>query len=411
MPTTFTDRSIGERDDRVEVRLGDQTVIIAESYSVKCEILTQPAAWSIRIGHGGAAAELLRRFPPNTPFELRIGGNPQQTGNVDAVTADEAPGGTEVSIRGRDSLAPLHDDLIDAERAFNTDTYTALVLRQLDEVGLGDRVLFTTNRANREIKGGVKFTELEPVKTVEQIRLEAGGGPSGADGVRHVQVQAHLGERRYEFLMRYLGMAGLFLWATADGSFVLSEPNANQKACAAIIRKLTSQGLLSQFADKNGKITDTVTTKVSAFANATEHRFARYRVYGHGAGKKGGHPKAFGEFLDTEMQDLGFKKSKTVHSPNIRTKEQAEFTARRIAAEDRRQGFTLRYVVSGHSCPVGGGQRMVWTPDTVVTIDDDILNVHEDMYLEGCEYRRGPQTETELTFVRRKDLVFGPGEF
>lgn len=399
MPKTFADRTIGAADDRVALRLGGDEVFIAETYTVKSAILTQPAAWSMRLGHAKTTADLLHKYPPNTPFELFIAGNLQQTGTVDMVGAEQSAGATEFTIRGRDSLAPLHDDLIDAERAFNTETYIDLVQAQLKAVGLGDRLIVASNRSNRQVKAGVPLVELEPVKTVQEILLEAGGVPTGGGSVTHVQIQARLGERRYEFLMRYLSMAGLFLWAAADGGFVLSEPNSKQEPAYAIARGIKDQ------------TRNTVTVKHASFTNDTAHRFRLYDAYGRGAGRKGGHTKALGTFLDTEMDAFGFTKTKTIRAATVRTAEQAQFVARKMAAEDRRQGYQLRYTVSGHTVPVKGNLRAVWTPDTVVRVDDELLNLHDSFYLEACEYRRSPQTETELTLVRRDDLVFGPNEF
>lgn len=399
MPTLFEDRTIGADPDRVKLVLGNEEVLIAESYAVHCGILTQPASWSMRIGWSKTSAALLKRYPPNTPFQLFIGDNLQQTGNLDSPGVEESSGATTFTVRGRDSLAPLHDDLVNAERSFDTEKYIDLVQKQLQEVGLGDRVIVASNRANRIVKAGVPIIELEPVKTVAEIRLEAGGVSSGPGAIKHVQVQARLGERRFEFLMRYLSMGGLFLWAAADGGFVLSEPNSKQEVAASIIRKVT------------GQTRNDVTVKSAMFSNSTEHRYRRYAVYGRGVGRKGGHLKALGLFEDTEMADWGFVKTKTIRSTTIRTEEQAQFVARKMAAEDRRNGYQLKYVVSGHTVPTNGTQRMVWTPDTVIRVRDELLNINDDMYLESCEYRRSPHTETELTLMRRQDLVFGPNEF
>src|SRR6266571_492908 len=134
----FSPNTIGELDDRVRLVLNGNEVLIAETWDVKCSIFTQPAAFSLRLGHGGTVAELIKRYPPRTPFQLYIGKSQQQSGRTDARGAEDSAGGSEFTVRGRDTLAPLHDDLIADESVFNEPTYVDLVKKQLKEVGLGD---------------------------------------------------------------------------------------------------------------------------------------------------------------------------------------------------------------------------------------------------------------------------------
>lgn len=391
---SFDPNTIGQVDDQVTLTLAGEDVLIAESYEAKASIFTQPAAWSIRLGHGGVVASLLAKYPPRTPFELRIAGNVQQSGWLDAPGAEESSGATEFTVRGRDTLAALHDAYVDSEVSFADAKYIDLVRKQLDLVGLEDRIIVGSNLANRSIKSGVRVVELEPLKTVDQILTEAGGPPS----VSHQTIQYKLGERRYEFLKRYLDLAGLFLFATGDGNFVLSAPNAKQRPVARIVRKL-------------GQLRTAVNVKSASFVNGTENRFSRYDVYGRGAGRKGGHPKALGTFTDDEMVGWGFQKTHTIRSSNCRSKEQATFLARRKCAEDRRAHWQFKYTVSGHTTASTTGERAVWTPDTVIDVDDDLLGMHGIFYLAECTYRRNPQTETELVLMRPQDLLFGPSEF
>jgi len=393
----FDPENIGQGDDKLRLVLADREVFIAESCEVKSGVFVHPAAWSMRLGHSGVAAQLLKKYFPNDPFKLYIGPNLQQTGFIDAVGATQSSGGTDFTIRGRDILAPMHDDLIDAERAFNEKTYFDLVRKNLDEVGLEKYPLRATNRAYRELKAGVAIRELAPPRNVEEILTNAGSGGRG-DGIVHQVIQAKLGERRYDFVKRYLDLVGLFLWAGAD-EFILSEPNANQDPIGRIRRTL----------DQTSQDTN---VKSCTFDNGTEHRFALYQVYGHGAGRKNNHAKAIGQFLDDEMDFLGFRKSKTIRSTNARTTEQAVFLARRHMAEANRASYKLHYTVSGYRAPsLYGGLSFVWTTDTVIEVDDELLGIKAPYYVSGVTQREGPQAETEIELTRPADLVFGPLEF
>lgn len=394
---TFKAGRIGEIADRVRLKLHHEDVLIAEQYEVSCSLFRQPATFSITVGHAGTAAQLIKKYPVGSPFQLFIGDVPQFTGVLDDPSAESTTNGTSVTFRGRDASAPLHDDHIDSERTFKDDTYLSLAKKQLEAVGLGDRAIATSNRANRKVKGGVPIQELSaPARTVEQILTHAAGAP----GVIHQQIQARLNEKRYEFLLRYLQLAGLFFWAAADGSFVLSEPNTKQAPVSSILRRV-------------GMSRNETNVISGAWQDYTSNRFSKYEVYGRGTGGKNGHAKALGEYIDDEMTARGFVKRKIWRSQNARTKEQATFLARRMCAEDRRNGSNLRYTVAGHTTPfTGGGQRAVWTPDTIVRIDDEIFGVHEPMYLTDCTYRCSSSgTTTDIVLQSPNDQVYGPGEF
>lgn len=389
----------GEVDDRVRIRLGaDDDVRICESYDVRVGVFNQPTQFTIQLGHADIAANLINRWPPNTSFELYIGDVLQQTGKTDG-PACRGAGGTRVTIKGRDALAPLHDDHIADERTFKDDTYISLAKKQLEAVGLGGTPIRGSNLANRQIRSGVKLVELSTGRTGDQIVTQAAAPPGskGESTLIHQQIQARLNERRYEFLLRYLQLAGLFFWAAADGTFVLSGPNGSQKPMGSIIRHVGQSRLETNVVDHD-------------FSNDTTHRFSEYSVYGRGSGGKNGHAKALGTFVDDEMFNWGFTKKKIWRSQNARTKEQAEFLARRMAAEDRRNGWQLKYTMSGHTTPFTGGARAVWTPDTIVRVQDEILGIEGYFYISECQYRRSPATTTEITLLRPVDLIFGPTE-
>lgn len=392
--TYVNSKGIGEIDDRVRLFVGDEEAVICETYSVHVSVFNQPARWTVQLGSADTCSALLKMFKPGRTFRLKIGDVLQQTGTLENQGA-KTRGGTAVTISGRDQLAPLHDDHISDERTFKDDTFLSLARKQLDAVGLQNHPLVGSNRANRKIRAGVPLVELAPPRDVTQILTEATGAP----GISHMEILARLNERRYEFLNRYLQLAGLFMWAGADGSFILSEPNAKQEPISSIIRRP------GQSRQETNVIDDD-------FNFRTEHRFSEYSFYAKGVGRKNAHAKALGVFVDDEMTNLGFVKKKVARSQNARTKAQAEFLARRAAAEDRRSGWTLSYTVSGHSTSSNKtGESCVWTPDTVVHVDDQILGILGDFYLGEVEYRRSPETTTRLTLFRKEDLVYGPGEF
>ncbi|WP_394849707.1 hypothetical protein LZC95_19920 [Pendulispora brunnea] len=402
----------GGLDDRVRLELGGQEVVVAESYEVRAGILSQPAAFGVRLGHGDVAAKLFKKYPPKTPFRLYIGDVLQQCGETDGYRAESSVGATEVTLRGRDSLAPLYDGYVERERSYLDSTFSELVRSALREVGLDPAKLRTSGRADRSIRAGVPITELGPPRTVDEIALSSGGrapNPSGETNYA-ASIQTKLGERWFEFLRRYLDRGGLFLWSSTDGGFVLSQPNANLKPTYRIVRQ-------------RGKHDNSVNVLHAELVHETTHRHSEVVIYGRGGGRKFGRTKSRGSFVDNEMWQgfrqgpeaaggpdaQGYRRPLVLRDANVSTPGQAEFLALRRLAEERRAGWSLVYRLAGHTTPaIQGGGRAVWTFDTLVEVSDDEFDLHETFYIENVEYVRGSDgTTTTIRLMRLRDLVFG----
>ena len=96
-----------------------------------------------------------------------------------------------------------------------------------------------------------------------------------------------------------------------------------------------------------------------------------------------------------------------------KSKAQAQYIARRWAADARRKHWNLIYTVKGHSAPwLQGTGRAVWDIDTVVRVYDDTLQIYGDFWIESVVFRCGPDgTYTDLRLRRPEDLIYGDGEF
>ncbi len=388
-------RTAGGLDDEVRLEIDGVRVAYAESYEIKSGILSQPDAFSFVVGHGGIVRELLDLARPGRTFKLSINGHVQQIGRIDGATV----GGKSatVTIRGRDELAKLHDSYVQAEKSIKDAKYTDLVRKALAEVGLEKIPLATSNLAARRIRTGRQTIEIRPPRTVEEILTEAAGksatGPSGST-LSHVTINAKFGETWYSHVKRELDRAGLFLWHTPLG-FVLSEPNSAQPPTYSIeVDSARSRG-------------DVVVEDFS-FRNEATHRHSAVLVYGKGGFGKFGTKKDKGDFVDDEMEFWGYRQPLTIRDPHCENRQQAEFLARRRLAEERRNGWELTYVVTGHSAPSPLGGRAVWTNDTVVNVNHVAIGIRGPHYIEACSYARsGNGTTTTLNLMRPTDLIFG----
>lgn len=381
----------GDLDDRVSVRLGPLApggdafdAPILESYEVTRSLLTQPTTFSARFGWGDVARDLLDVLPPRLPFQLVVNGAVQMTGTLDGYEASDGGGATEITIRGRDVMAPLHDAFIRAELSLQDITYAQLAEKALDAT-VGAHTLFYTNEDNRKLTTGIGVRQTGAPQTDP---TQSSKGPTAK------QLKAHIGDRWYEYLKRQLDRAGLFLWAGGLGEFILSEPNAAQAPAYQIVRR-------------RGQERNAVNVIRASYRNDTVQRYSECIVHGRGGGRKFGRSKIAGSYTDQEMVAWGFDRPLVARDVQVTNEEQAAFYARRKLAEARRAGWSLTYLVAGHTVPsLLGGERAVWAPDTVVAVDDGEYGIQGNYYIERVVFRRGPETTTELTLQRPEDLVF-----
>lgn len=385
--STFTADDLGGDADSVELFLNGTDLVTALSYEVKCGILTQPCAFSIRLGSGDLAKDLLALAPPRTPFELRIGGASQFSGLTDDIEVQgDASSGTSVTIRGRDRMEALLTSA-KADRTFQDKTYKDLTVSVLLEV-LDAVVLSEGNGANRLINAAATGGAAAKAKDDEDL------GAKTAINSTAKRVQIKAGQPWLGFLQREHERAGLFLWAAADGSFVLSTPNGTQ----APLYRFTRRRAQSR----------TETNVLSyRYSNSTAHRFSYCEVLGRGGGADEGTKRARHRFDDDEMLTLGLDRPLVISDPHCDTAERAEFLARRRIAETRRAGWHLEYTIAGHTAPSLDGGRLVIVRDTVARVIDEELGLDTLLYIEDVTYRRGPQTTTTVTMMRPQDLVFG----
>lgn len=383
--------------DVVKLRLGGDELLIAESYTVNSAVLTQPSSFDVTFGWSKPPVEFIKKYPPNTKFELLIGDRTQQIGFTDGQPeVSEDAGSTRITVRGRDISAPIHDNYVVNEKSFNDVTYADLVRHVLKENDLDPSSLITSDAANLSAKAGVPIRLLDnsTAPTVNEV-VEQPDASSTTPGAKEAVIQCKLGSRWYEWLRRFLERAGLVLWASVDGLFVLSTPTSQQDPIYRIVRGIDDT------AGKGNVIR-------SHYASITTGRYTTIVAYGHGGRGKGGYVKSKGDYVDDEMFNWGYtRKVMTVRDMNSQNVDQASFFARRKAAEQRRAGFHLEYTLSGHSTPALSGGVAVWTPNTCVEVQDDRLGLSGKFYIESCRYERRPFTTTTVRLMRPIDLIFG----
>jgi prophage tail gpP-like protein len=388
--------------DEVVLTLNGESTRIVENYEARAAILTQPAGFALRLGHGGVVADLLKRFPEQTPFQLRVNDTVVQTGFTDGDRTQGA-GGTEVTFDGRDLMGKLVSAYAPADKTYSNLTYRELTERILKEVGFdvgGDVLLFSDDVANRKAISGTKITQLTNAEVEVTTRQNEGstvtGQTAGTSKTVYRSSTVKVGKSYYDFLKTQLDRAGLFLWAAGEGAFVLSFPSPNQTPAYRITRiKRNERGL--------GTVVD------HSFQRNTVQRYTKLIVHGRGGGRKLGRTKVVGELVDPEMVERfggENKKILPIHDNDIQTVKQAQHYARRKMAELNREGWQLTYVMSGHSTlQSADGARALWTPNTVVEVDDRELGIQGNFWIEEVVLKGTPTLST-VRLMRPQDCFF-----
>lgn len=392
MPSpTFQQDELGGADDQVSLVLGGKEILIAKSYEVKTSVFTQPCAFALQFGWGDTAKDLLALAPPQTSFELRIGGITQFTGLTDGRSASgSATGGTTIQVRGRDGLAKLYDGECVADKTFSDVTYRDLVVAVLFET-IGDFVLVEGNGANRKAVSGYTSSS----KVVIDEATDAAGLAAKTEITKTAnKLQVKAGEKWHAFLMREFNRSGLFLWQGANSEFILATVN-------------TDQAPLYRFIRRHAQSRGNVNVKEFSFDDDTAHRFSECVVLGRGGDSKSGTKRAKASYADAEMAAYGVNRPHVVSDPHCDNKSRADHLAHRTIAETRRSSWKLEYTIAGHSAPTVDGGRAIVVRDTMAQVTDEELGIDMALYVGDVVYKRHPQTETTVTLYRPEDLVFG----
>lgn len=403
---------------------------IVERFEIRQGVFTVPGAFASRVGDGSTVKALGQVYSNGKPFTVWIDlpdgrSVPQMTGLLEEGSNEGSAGATELNLRGRDWMMPLYESMARVERTFGQIKYRELTETCLREAGVPDFALLFDNEQNRAAVQGIPKTEkvqvpYKPSRVVQhlyQARLATQGPlatavflatlPKLTTEVTKVvgydipnPLKIKPGTTWWSFLQKPLNRAGLFLFAGVDEkTYILTKPNVVQRPTYRIHRR-------------RGDSRDIISSR---FRNAATRRFAHYQVLGRSAATKDGSKQVRGESIDQEMVDWGFGfKVWSDDDKDAKTSKQAEWRARRKAAEDRRQGWELSYRYRGLTGPLAGtsgtgGQRAIWAIDSVVEVIDEEYGIEGLFWLESVAMNgAGNDGHTcDLTLHRPADLLFG----
>lgn len=425
--------------ERARIVLGEVESYVIERYEFRQSFFTQPSTFALRVGHSALARYLLEVFHPGLEFALYIDlpdGRTvlQMSGRIDHVGTEAGAGATEVTLRGRDWMAPLHDCMSPVEKTFGRASFADLTEQVIKLAGVEEPTFYFSNEANTAAVQGIPKTETVQVVTERNFAIEDGqaahvalvstgeaaGSPYAYDvlpaTVDKIVAQPDtvatvtrvvgydvpnplklaLGTTLLHFLQQEHNRTGLFLFAGSNPrEYILTRPNVQRAPTWRLsFARGSSWGLVGR-----------------TFSNDTAGRASHYTVRGRGGGgtdSTGAVRKQIaGTYVDQEMVDYGLIKPWSRVDTIAKTSKQAEYLARRMAAEKARAGWHLTYTLRGLSWPALSGQMAVWCRDAVVDVQDEELGISGPHWISEVSQSGGDKTTTTITLHKPEHQLYG----
>ncbi len=437
-----------------------------KEYSYNSQFLEPTDQWSFTFGDDETGDAILRELSVGQRLTLKVNGTIQGDGYIDDVNVSTSRGGLDVTISGRDLLGHVVDGHIDPAQTFKAGETLESVLKHIF-TPFGFTEFAIDNTANRNIlTGQTRGTKVS--KTSVSKRGKVRGGKPLKSFVLH-QLRPYPSEGAFQFAARLAQRHGLWIWLAADNkTIVVGTPDFDQDPVAQVIHKRCAAGSVNTVihgqvhrsaADQpscivasgrgaggehsrsglrviavNGAVQADVSATIKKFAagfGVVGFESARRLTGASGAqtstaapiGSLGGRRfdmrddpfivPILGKYPGATVIVIG-EKFKTrypvatarplyLQDDESTTLAQLENFARREIALKQRKAFEAHYTVEGHAM-----NGVPWTVDTMVDVNDDVLDIHEPLYVLGRTFRksRSGGTTTDIHLIRPGSLEF-----
>lgn len=415
-----------------------------EGRSIKCwseyettsSYLDPTDTWNFKIA---AATEEDRNmyldiFKGGRQVTASIGNKDQFTGKIDqAAIQYDSNGGTVVSIGGRDILGRFVNSMVSPTLTVVQDsTILSLLENYLRAYDL--KKVYNSDSLNLNIITGRpnKDSLTTQTKTVTEV---VSNKRADLHKITLKELKAHPGEGLYQFFEKILRRLGFIMKAMADGSGIyISSPTYDGEAYGFIINKKTDSS-------KNNVKSSSYNTNYGSqpslimaegFGGGSEFAKSKFQVIlpnefiavsklnSDGTGVYdydtqrviNKYPKAFvikprtELLLNEPLFDLKNSYCPTfLKDDESKSMEELKVFVIRKMAEYQRKAISLSYTVAGLTNQKGEP----WAVNTLVNVDDDIHNIHENMWVESRTFNKsiGNGTTTTLKLIKPYTLVLG----
>ena len=385
-----------------------------KSYRFNDHFLTPADGWSMTLGDESVGDELIAKLQPGQLIRLSINGHTTSTGYIDSITVTtDRGGGTNVTIEGRDRMGAVVDGCVNPLMRFTaTQTIADVAAAVLTPFGLATVV-------DNDVNKGVITGQLSGVKTTKK------GKPLKAYQLAN-QLKPHPHEGAFAFLSRLTQRSGLWVWPSADGqSAIVGAPDFEQEPIFKIVHKRGAAGVannvISSHVKKDGGDQPSMIVATGSGTGGDNlsgqlrvfviNDFTAYDANGALRPEITAVLKTFGASAGAPtrgFQPFQWYPQKTsrilyMHDDESHTLDQLLYFARREMALMQRKTLTATYVFEGHE-----NSGRPWCVDAIVDVDDDVSNVHEELWVLSRTFTkdRSSGTHTTVELIRPGTMLF-----
>lgn len=357
---------------RVTVRVGAHVVEKWSDYTIRIDMLT--AADDFRLTLGRPDRQAFQLCAPDTPLQVLLDETVLITGFIDDREWSIDRAGPQLAISGRDKAGRLVDE------SAPLLSYVGLGIQQLAEKVSAPwftKVSLQNTRNRRLLRGktapAIRASSEPPIRTTARADKKVSPG-----------------ESRWQVLSSFLQEADLLAWSAADGQeLIVGLPNYDQEPGLRFV--LTKPG--SDRRDEGNLL-------AYALADSTAERYSKVIACGAGRGDSANYSERVtkrravalnGPGKDGIGRDFSARKVLLVSDDDIRNEDQARVRAEREMAERDSTGRRLTLKVRGHSQRLADGSQVIYAPDTMAMVEDEIMGLAGLWLVTGVTFTHNRQ--------------------
>ncbi len=437
----------------VVVRGLDLEIKTWQSYSIKEDFLTPSS--SFQFDFSTNAPSLYNEiFVDGTDVQITVNGLPQMTGIIEKVTTNvDRASGTVYRISGRDYLGPVVSASIDPKiRISATQTvfdFLSLILSPygIDKIYVSDELNYSIVTGYQKGKG--RATTVTSIVKEAQSRKPTDAKTEAvvykSKTVTQVvsidrpdlkklqldQLKPKVGDGAFQVIERLLSRLGLQMFAAADGSGVIVDrPDYTTSPIHRLTRHFNGDAENNIEDGYRALDSETQPSYLLAVGQSSGADMAKSRVKCIAVNElvSCNPDGSFAPFVQDviarypgitvlPIRDRLVPRTNRIVSRRApvplmmkddESKSIAQLVAftRRKLSELQRKYMTVTYTVKGHTF---GDNRSPYAVNTNISIDDDYLNIHEDLWCIGRTFSksRNAGTTTELSLIQPYTLELG----
>jgi prophage tail gpP-like protein len=426
----------GKQDDQVILYLTDSGLTLDRfvSYSFDSNFLEPTDAFHLVTGgKENPSLELVEALVPGAEVKLYVNGTPQAVGYIDDVTFDASPhGGRTMTITGRDVFAPVVSAGADPYKLKFQPTQTVADFVEKIFGQFGFTNFDDDDAADRSIKTGLNKARYSKKK----------GKPLKKFALAQ-QLKPNPGEGTWQYVDRVVTRSGLYVWPSADGTTVIcSTPDYDQVPVAHLVRhigdnvsNIESGGVACKTVHQPSIIVATgfsgggewsrahhkvlMVNELVGFDNSKFGTVPYQDPYNRTGLSSGAYvyvnrdviqviqdnldgyliPARFTTFPDAFARPQKRAKPIFMHDEESRSLEQLINFVQRKMSQCQKDMYIGTYTVKGHTFDDGQGNKIPWTVNTMVGVED------EDTKFNGTSFSN-PMWVMGRTFVKSRAGTF-----